>query len=70
MKVWIARDYDGLVAFEEKPVKYYGINPFDEEDFTWHGAEYSSRYVELDENLFPEVTIANSPVQMDLDIDF
>ena len=70
MKVWIARDYDGLVAFEEKPVKYYGINPFDEEDFTWHGAECSSRYVELDENLYPQVTIANSPVQMDLDIDF
>lgn len=70
MNVWIARDYDGLAAFEEKPVKSYGINPFDEEDFIWRGANYSSRYVELDENLFPEVTISNSPVEMDIEISF
>lgn len=70
MKVWIARDYEGLVAFEEKPVKNYGINPFDEEDFIWRGANYSSRYTDLDENLFPEVTISNSPIEMDIEINF
>lgn len=70
MKVWIARDYDGLVAFEEKPVKYRLINPFDEEDFIWGRANRTSYYVELNENLFPEVTIGNSPVQMDIEINF
>lgn len=70
MKVWIARDYEGLIAFEEKPVKNYGINPFDEEDFIWRGAKINSRYEELDENMFPEITIINSPVEMEFEIDF
>lgn len=70
MKVWIARDYEGLVAFEEKPVKHYGINPFDEEDFVWRGAKRNSRYVELGESLFPDVTIGNSPVEKDIEINF
>ena len=70
MKVWIARDNDGLTAFEHKPFRLYGINPFDDDDFIFRTAMRSSRYVELDERLLPQVTIENSPVEMDLDIEF
>jgi hypothetical protein len=67
MKVWIARDNDGLTAFEHKPFRYY---PFDDDDFIFRTATRSSRYVELDERLLPQVTIENSPVELDLDIEF
>ena len=68
MNVWIARDYDGLCAFSERPVKYEGINPFDEDDFIWQSPNYSTRYAELNPNLYPEVTIENSPVLMDINV--
>lgn len=69
MKVFLARDYDGLCAFSDRPKKYEGINPFDEDDFVWQCQTHSSLYAELNPNLFPEVTIENSPIEMDLDIE-
>ena len=58
-KYWIARDSEGLAAFDAPPKKYY-INPYDEGDFLWMSTTNTSPIV-LDPKLYPEITIDNSP---------
>lgn len=60
MKMWIARDEDGLLNlfFEEEPYrKVY------ERIIVWTN-EWGD--VGLDEELFPEVTFENSPMEVEL----
>ena len=56
MKLWIARDFDeNLTLHFDRP--------------TWiekHEYWYSNRIIDLDENLFPEVTFENSPQKVEL----
>ena len=56
MKMWIARDFGGgLYLFPEKPIKLVKYNCWDGED--WY---------KIDQDLFPEVTFENSPVEVEL----
>lgn len=53
MKLWIARDKNGALAlYTVEPILYYGVQ---------YEGTYKSQMIELDENLFPEVTFENSP---------
>lgn len=64
-KMWIARDCEGLTAFKYKPERYY-LNPWDDNDFIWITNTPVS--IELDPNLFPEVTIGNSPKLFEIEL--
>lgn len=61
MKLWIARDKDGeLCLYKTKPWKrentdYYN-DEFDCDDY----------FMNIDEDLFPEITFENSPQQVEL----
>ena len=58
MKLWIARDKDGLLYLHiDKPmrVRSFFINE-------------SNRSIWIDKDLFPEVTFENSPVEVELKI--
>lgn len=57
MKMWIARDKDGTLALHESE-PYCPFN-------TWHNTNQEF-YLDLDNNLFPEVTFENSPQQIEL----
>ena len=60
MKMWIARDFDGtLVLSNRQP---YLPNKCC--DFFFFGDDTSIYY--LDENMFPEVTFENSPIEVEL----
>lgn len=53
MKLWIARDNNNALAlYTEEPMLYYN---------TYYEGPYKSQRIELNENLFPEVTFENSP---------
>lgn len=53
MKLWIARDKNGALAlYTEEPILYYN---------EYYAGPYKSQRINLDENLFPEVTFENSP---------
>lgn len=57
MKLWIARNKNNALAlYTEEPMLYY--NEYYEEP-------YKSQRIDLDENLFPEVTFENSPQQVE-----
>jgi hypothetical protein len=60
MIMWIARDKHGLWLFHEKPM-YDG---FLEEWYTPNADNYGS----LPEEDFPEVTIENSPFEIELNL--
>ena len=63
MKLWIARDKDGeLCLYKTKPWKrvntIYNNDEFDCDD----------DFMEIDSNLFPEVTFENSPQRVELEL--
>ena len=64
MKLWIARDKDGtLTLFKYKPINY--------SNRCWilhHELEYGN-YIELDEELFPDIIWDNSPKEITLNVD-
>ena len=56
MKLWIARDKDGMLCvFESKPYLNKSKN--------W---DYDYNYLVIDESQFPEVTFENSPQEVEL----
>ena len=63
-KMWIARDSEGLTAFAARPTRYH-LNPFDENDFLWM-AQDGDKPIRLDPNLYAEITIDNSPKEMEI----
>ena len=53
MELWIARDKDNdLALYTDEPILYYN---------EYYEGPYKSQTIELDENLYPEVTFENSP---------
>lgn len=58
MKLWIARDKNNsLGLYTVEPTLY---------DNKYYDGTYGSQMIDLDENLFPEVTFENSPQQVEL----
>lgn len=58
MKLWIARDKNGALAlYTEEPILYYGVQ---------YEGTYKSQMIDLNENLYPEVTYENSPQMVEL----
>ena len=58
MKLWIAKDKNGALAlYTEEPMLYYNSQ---------YEGPYKSQMIDLDEDLFPEVTFENSPQQVEL----
>ena len=58
MEFWIARNKNGALAlYTEEPILYYN---------EYYEGPYKSQSIDLDENLFPEVTFENSPQQVEL----
>lgn len=58
MKLWIARDENNdLALYTVKPTLYYD---------NYYESAYNSEKIDLDENLFPEVTFENSPQMVEL----
>ena len=54
MKMWIARDKHGeIYLYPTKPQKY---------DYVFDGDDWW----QIDQNLFPEVTFENSPMEVEL----
>lgn len=66
VKMWIARDSEGLTAFAAQPTRYH-LNPFAEDDFLWM-AQDGDNPIPLDPNLYAEVTIDNSPKEVNIEI--
>lgn len=63
MKLWVARDKDGILRlFETKPFLNINNN-WDSDDNYW---DSDDNYFVIDENKFPEVTFENSPQQVEL----
>ena len=63
-KLWIARDKDGTLAlFKYKPINY--------SDRCWilHDEVEYGNYIEMDSELFPEITWDNSPKEITLNVD-
>lgn len=59
MELYIARDkYGGLYLYNDKPIKSNNFGLFQ--------ADYNSDEIEIDSELFPEVTWENSPQQVEL----
>ena len=57
MKLWIARNkYNRLALYTDEPILYNG----------YYEGPYKSQTIELDENLYPEVTFENSPQQVEI----
>lgn len=58
MKLWIARDKNGALAlYTVKPTLCYNKQ---------YEGTYDSQMIDLDEELFPEVTFENSPQQVEV----
>lgn len=58
MKLWIARDKDNYIAvYSTKPELYY--------DEYWDG-DYGTQCINLNKEMFPEVTFENSPQEVEL----
>ena len=58
MELWIARDKNGALAlYTEEPTLCYNKQ---------YEGTYDSQMIDLDENLFPEVTFENSPQEIEL----
>ena len=55
MKLWVARDKDGLTLFEDKPDYHNLTNIF-----------RGKVYAYLPEDSFPEVTFEKSPMEIEL----
>ena len=58
MKLWAARNKNNKLAlYTEEPILYYN---------EYYEGPYKSQRIELDEELFPEVTFENSPQQVEV----
>ena len=58
MNLWIARDKNNALAlYTEEPMLYYNSQ---------YEGSYKSQMIDLDEDLFPEVTFENSPQQVEI----
>lgn len=58
MKLWIARDFDGYLNL------YINKPSLDSNDNMYYVVE--DDYLNIDKNLFPEVTFENSPQQVEI----
>lgn len=58
MKLWIARDKYGLELTNEKPV-------LNARKTTWLTSD-NANYIHLDDEMFPEVTFEDSPMEVEL----
>lgn len=59
-KAWIARDKDGkLCLYRHRPIKQYGI---------FCSIDVMREYLLLPENMLPECTWDNSPIEVELTI--
>lgn len=67
MKVWIARDDDNgqIVAYDHKPIQNRHMGYFTCEIYPFDGKAKI-----LPKESYPEITWDNSPVEMELDINF
>ena len=60
MKLWIARNKNNTLAlYTEEPTLYYN---------DYYEGPYKSQRIDLDENLFPEVTFENSPQMVEVNL--
>lgn len=60
MKLWIARNKNNRLAlYTEEPILYYN---------EYYEGPYKSQRIDLDENLFPEVTFESGPHQVELNL--
>lgn len=57
MKLWIARDKDGMLYVSEEKPQLYG---------DYFDTELGSFYSEIPSGLFPEVTFENSPQEVEI----
>lgn len=57
MKLWIARDEDGILCL-------YESKPYLDMDNEWDSDD--NDYLVIDESQFPEVTFENSPMEVEL----
>ena len=64
MKLWIARDFDGdLNLYVKKPLLHY----IDQIYYTIV-SDMGDDYLNIDKDLFPEVTFENSPQQVEINL--
>ena len=72
MKLWIARWENGkLTAFYREPFKnadgFYIRSRYDsDESISWYSHNTGGEYLNLNSDLFPEVTFENSPQQVEI----
>ncbi len=60
MKLWIARDFDGILnLFVDRPLLDSNDGVYDVDDYN---------YLNIDKDLFPEVTYENSPQKVKIEI--
>lgn len=61
MKFWIARDKDGELCL-------YKTKPWKRENTDYHNDEFDcdDYFMDIDKDLFPEVTFENSPQEVEL----
>lgn len=61
MKLWIARDFDGLLNL------YVNKPSLDSNDNMYYtDSDMEDDYLNIDKDLFPEVTFENSPREVEL----
>ena len=61
MKLWIARDFDGVLnLYVRKPSLDSNDNMY------YTDSDMEDDYINIDKEFFPEVTFENSPVQVEL----
>lgn len=60
MELYIARNKNNTLAlYTEEPILYYN---------EYYEGPYKSQKIDLDENLFPELTFENSPQEVELSL--
>lgn len=61
MKLWIARDFDGILNL------YVNKPSLDSNDNMYYtDSDMEDDYLNIDKDLFPEVTFENSPQQVEI----
>ena len=58
MKIWIARDKNGLYMYEKRPTFFVSFGEF--------GCMIGETYCKLPSHWFPEITFENSPQEVEL----
>ena len=60
MTLWVARDKNNALAlYTEEPILYYN---------EYFEVPYKAQMIDLDEDLFPEITFENSPQQVEVNL--